>query len=168
MANKTSQTDINKRLELFYEFLYYIFDSILIPLLRSNFYVTESNNDKYQLFFFRHDVWRYVAEPAMATLKLQMFEEVDMNTANGILNSRNLGFSQVRLLPKGSSVRPIMNLRKKTIKKGNKKELGPSINSLLKPVHTVLQLEKVSYPVEFRAFRADYSSLSIHRSWEAP
>jgi telomerase reverse transcriptase len=143
MGRKTSHTDIEKRRELFYEFLYYIFDSVLIPLLRSNFYVTESNTDKYRLFFFRHDVWRYVAEPAMTTLKHKMFEEVTLEEANRILNSRQMGFSQVRLLPKGSSMRPIMNLRKKKIMPGQKNLLGHSINTVLKPVHSILLLEKV-------------------------
>jgi telomerase reverse transcriptase len=144
MAHKTSQTDVRKRAELFYEFLYYVFDSILIPLLRSNFYVTESNTDKYRLFFFRHDVWRYVAEPTMAALKGKMFEEVSLTDANRILDSRQLGFSQVRLLPKGITARPIMNLGKKVLKRGSKTVLGPSINTMLKPVHNVLQLEKAS------------------------
>lgn len=143
MGCKTSQTDIHKRVELFYEFLYYIFDSVLMPLLRSNFYVTESNTDKYRLFFFRHDVWRHVAEPSMAALKHKMFEEVTLEEAARILDSRQLGFSQVRLLPKGISVRPIMNLRKKMIMRGEKQTLGPSINTLLKPVHSILQLERV-------------------------
>lgn len=144
MSNKTSQTDIKKRLELFYEFLYFVFDSLLIPLIRSNFYVTESNTRKYQLFFFRHDVWRYVAEPAMSSLKLKMFEEVNMDDARQILGSRILGFSQVRLLPKETTMRPIMNLRRRTLVRGSQKELGPAINKLLAPVQSVLQLEAVS------------------------
>lgn len=143
MAHKTSQTDIQKRLELFHEFLYYVFDSLLIPLIRSNFYVTESNTHKYQLFFFRHDVWKYVAEPAMAAVKSKMFEEVSVDAALRILGSRALSFSQVRLLPKGNSIRPIMNLRRRMVTKGNSKMLGPSINTILGPVHTMLQLEKV-------------------------
>ncbi|KAI8298309.1 Telomerase reverse transcriptase [Colletotrichum sp. SAR11_59] len=52
---KTSQSDMKKRLEILHEFLYYVFDSILIPLLRSNFYITESSSHRYRLFFFRHD-----------------------------------------------------------------------------------------------------------------
>ncbi|ETS88050.1 hypothetical protein PFICI_01878 [Pestalotiopsis fici W106-1] len=148
MVHKTSQTDIRKRTELFSEFLYYVFDSILIPLLRSNFYITESNTDKYRLFYFRHDVWRYVAEPAMAALKVKMFEEVNLDEANRLLDSRQLGFSQVRLLPKGTSLRPIMNLRKKMLKRGNKTLLGSSINTLLKPAHTILQLEKLLNPAK--------------------
>lgn len=139
-----SLTDFNKRRELFLEFLYYLFDSVLIPLVRSHFHVTESNVHRQRLFFFRHDVWRAVAEPAMASLKLKMFEELKLEEAQQILGSRTLGFSQVRLLPKETGVRPIMNLRRRPIRKGDKRLLGVSINSVLTPVHNVLTYEKVS------------------------
>ncbi|CAJ2501650.1 Uu.00g045030.m01.CDS01 [Anthostomella pinea] len=146
MAKKTSKTDAQKRLELFNEFLYFLFDSVVIPLIRSNFYVTESNTDKYRLFFFRHDSWRSLVEPAMATLKGIMFEEVNQVDARRILDSRLLGFSQVRLLPKGINMRPIMNLRRRAALRGKPKELGLGINKVLAPAHTVLQLEKIMHP----------------------
>ncbi|EAQ93265.1 hypothetical protein CHGG_01500 [Chaetomium globosum CBS 148.51] len=125
--HKSSQSDTRKRTEIFYEFLYYLIDSFLIPLIRNNFYVTESNVDRYRLFFFRHDVWRYVAEPALAVLKTTMFEEVKMEDARQILQSRRLGYSHVRLLPKQTKMRPIMNLRRR-------------------PVSAVLKLEKTLNP----------------------
>lgn len=140
---KTSRTDIQKRRELFVELVYFLFDSLLIPLIRSNFYVTESNAHKYRLFFFRHDVWRYVAEPAMVSLKSKMFSEVNLSSARQILDSRALGFSQVRLLPKETGMRPIMNLRKRVAIRGKPKQLGPGINRILAPAHTILQFEKV-------------------------
>lgn len=140
---KSSCTDTAKRVEIFYEFLYYLVDSLLIPLIRSNFYVTESSAHRYRVFFFRHDIWRHVAEPAMATLKAKMFEEVKLDDARRILDSRRLGFSQVRLLPKGLAMRPIMNLRRRTLVKGDRKLLGPSINTILGPVNHMLKLEKV-------------------------
>lgn len=105
--------------------------------------MTESNIHKYRLFYFRHDVWRSLTEPAIASLKSTMFEEVKLDQARKILESRSLGFSQVRLLPKETGVRPIMNLRRRAINKGYKKQLGYSINSVLAPVHNVLTLEKV-------------------------
>jgi telomerase reverse transcriptase len=122
-----------------------VFDSLLIPLIRSNFYVTESNAHRYRLFFFRHDIWRYIAEPAMASIKAKMFEEVRLEDALRTLSSRRLGFAQVRLLPKQSTVRPIMNLRRRTLLRGNQKMLGPSINTILGPVGSVLKLERVSF-----------------------
>lgn len=124
--------------------MYYVFDSILITLIRTNFYVTESNVHKYRLFFFRQDVWRKIAEPAIMSLKASMFEDVKLEHARQILDSRSLGFSQVRLLPKETGVRPIMNLRRRATKKGYKSILGNSINSVLTPLYNILTFEKAS------------------------
>ena len=82
----------------------------------------------------------------MAALKESMFEEVRSADATDILGSRQLGFSHVRLLPKGRDLRPIMNLRRRILAaKGSTKVLGPSINNILDPVYKVLRLEKVSH-----------------------
>lgn len=126
-----------------HELIYYVFDSILIPLIRTNFHVTESNVHRYRLLYFRQDVWRSIAEPEMASLKLKMFEEVSLDKAQNILDSRTLGFSQVRLLPKETGMRPIMNLRRRQVAKGSRAMLGSSINTILGPIYNVLTLEKV-------------------------
>lgn len=130
--------------ELFHELLYYIFDSLLIPLARNTFYVTESNSHRYQVFYFRHDVWRMVSERAMGAIKDGMLEELKVGDVQRSIDSRRLGFSQIRLLPKGTALRPIMNLRRRYPTKQNKKVLGPSINAVLTPIYNVLKLEKVS------------------------
>lgn len=134
---------MTKRLELFHELLYYIFDSLLIPLIAATFYVTESNTHRYQVFYFRHDVWRRIAEPALSILKKDMFQDIRPKEATDILDSRRLGFSQLRLLPKGQKLRPIMNLRRRQIGRNGCRALNPSINSVLGPVHTALKFEKV-------------------------
>ncbi|OAA61230.1 telomerase reverse [Niveomyces insectorum RCEF 264] len=143
--NKLSQTDLRKRQEIFAEFLYYLFDSFLVPLVRSNFYVTESNGHRNRLFYFRHDVWRRIAEPAMASLKISMFEEVKQSDAVRILESRDLSFGQVRLLPKQANMRPIMNLRRRVMKKGEAR-LTSSINMILSPVASMLNFEMKQHP----------------------
>lgn len=104
--------------------------------------MTESNVHRYRLFYFRHDIWRSLAEPAIASLKTTMFEELKSDHVQKILDSRSLGFSQIRLLPKENGVRPIMNLRRRSIKRGHK-VLGSSINSVLAPIYNVLTFEKV-------------------------
>ncbi|SPO00927.1 related to telomerase reverse transcriptase [Cephalotrichum gorgonifer] len=143
---KMSQSDKAKRAEIFYEFLYYVFDSLLIPLIRCNFYVTDSSKYKYRLLYFRHDIWRCIAEPATTTLKANLLEEVKLKDALLILESRKLGTSHLRLLPKDSTLRPIMNLRRRAVLRGNQKTLGPSINSILGPVYSMLTLEKDRHP----------------------
>ncbi|EMT62127.1 hypothetical protein FOC4_g10015208 [Fusarium odoratissimum] len=140
---KPSKTDTAKRLEIFNEFIYFVFDSLLMPLIRNTFYVTESNTHRYQVFYFRHEVWRQIAEPAMMELRADMFEEVKLDDALQVLRSRKLGFSQVRLLPKGNKLRPIMNLRRRAMTRGPSSKLGRSINTILGPVHSLLKLEKL-------------------------
>ncbi|OAX77776.1 hypothetical protein ACJ72_07921, partial [Emergomyces africanus] len=144
-STRLSPSDIRKRTEIFLEFIYYIFDSILIPLIRSNFYVTESGVHRNRLFYFRHDIWRQLAEPSIAQLKLSTFEEVKKETAEQILSGRNLGYSFLRLLPKSSGARPIVNLRRRPVRRcgwGGLSELGPSINTLMTPAFNVLNYEK--------------------------
>lgn len=80
----------------------------------------------------------------MSTLKLKMFEEIHPDDARRILDSRTLGFSQVRLLPKETTMRPIMNLRRRTLVRGSRRELGPAINKILAPAQSIFQLEVVS------------------------
>jgi len=141
-----SVSDFNKRKELLAEFVYYLFDSVLIPLIRSNFHITESNVHRNRLFYFRHDVWKAVSEPAMAALRGTMFEEMDTEMARKRLASRTLGFSHIRLLPKAVGFRPITNLRRRPqYWQNGKRMLGRSINSVMAPVFRALNYEKVSW-----------------------
>jgi telomerase reverse transcriptase len=143
IVQNSCQSDTRKRLELFHEFVYYIFDSILIPLIRTNFYATESNIYRYRIIFFRQDVWRSFSETALASLKETMFEEIKAEDAQKILNSRNISFSYVRLLPKEIGVRPVMNLKRRVPKGALGNFIGSSINSVLAPLFNVLTYEKV-------------------------
>lgn len=86
----------------------------------------------------------------MASLKAKMFEEVKLEEARSVLGQRLLGYSQVRLLPKETGMRPIMNLRSRRVlatTRGRGKELGQSINKILAPAKAVLQFEKVCVPL---------------------
>lgn len=110
---KISKTDEAKRRQLLAEFVYWLFDSFIIPLLNTNFYVTMSGADSNRLFYFRHDVWKKLSEPTLTRLKSTMFDALEPKKAQRILGSRKLGFVQIRLLPKDTGARPIMNLGKR-------------------------------------------------------
>ena len=139
-------SDFRKRTEIFSELIYYIFDSFLIPLIRTNFHVTESSVHRHRLFFFRHDAWRRLTEPAFARLKHSIMEELKPEAARTILDGRALGFSQIRLLPKDTGMRSIINLRRRSQKLHNgRMVLGRSINSTVAPAFHVLNFEKVSH-----------------------
>jgi telomerase reverse transcriptase len=146
-----SQSDFAKRKELLAELIYYLFDSLLIPLVRSNFHVTESNVHRNRLFYFRHDVWQQLCEPALEDFKANLFEELNSKTTKIRLASRSFGYSNVRLLPKATGFRPITNLRRRPyIRVNGKKMLGKSINSALNPAFRALNYEKVSHETMLR------------------
>ncbi|KAK4934763.1 hypothetical protein LTR28_010533, partial [Elasticomyces elasticus] len=145
-ANMAS-TDSSKRVELLQEVVYYLFDSFLITLIRSNFYVTESNVHRNRLFYFRHDVWQRLSKPMLTELKDSMFEKLKAVDIKKVLTNRATGFSQVRLLPKETGMRPIINLRRRVQKRVNGETvLGRSINSTLSPAFSVLNYEKSKQP----------------------
>ena len=149
-----SLTDFEKRKELFAEFVYYLIDSLLIPLIKSNFHVTESGTHGMRLFYFRHDVWKALTEPALVELKSTMFEEMGRVDPKRLLARRKLGYGLVRLLPKQKGFRPITNLkRRQLVMQGGRKVLGQSINTVMKPVFNILNYEKVSYPPLFLQLR---------------
>lgn len=76
-----------------------------------------------------------------------MLEEIETIEARKLLDARPLGFSQLRLLPKGNGIRPIMNLRRRVTKlQHGKVVLGRSINSVMAPVFNMLDYEKRKQP----------------------
>ncbi|BFZ63465.1 Telomerase reverse transcriptase [Saitoella coloradoensis] len=84
-----------------------------------------------------------------------MFAEVEKTKALRILARRQLGYTLIRLLPKETGVRPIMNLKrrgfglevnKRTGEIVRQKFLGASINALLTQVLHVLNYEKQRDP----------------------
>lgn len=146
-SNRLSATDFAKRKELMAELLYYVFDSFLIPLIRGHFHVTESNVQRNQLFYFRHDVWQEMSEPALSSLKQNMLEECSTDVVKKALAKRTLGVSSVRLLPKEQGMRPIINLRRRVQKlQHGRLVLGKSINSILTPAFSVLNYTKGTSP----------------------
>lgn len=141
---KMSASDFAKRKELLAELLYYLFDSFLIPLISSNFYVTESSTYRNRLLYFRHDVWQKLSEPALASLRTSMFEEVGQSKARKTLSNMSIGTGRVRLLPKDTGLRPIINLKRRVLTNRNGRLiLGKSVNKILTPAFHVLNLEKV-------------------------
>ena len=128
-STKLALTDLTKRKELLCEFLYWLFDSFIIHLIRSNFYVTETAVHRTRVFYFRYDVWKAISEPSIIELKHRMLEEIPkvccsattnfQDQARTILSNparKSMGFSFLRFLPKERGVRCITNLRRKAYK----------------------------------------------------
>ncbi|KAF5359331.1 hypothetical protein D9756_003256 [Leucocoprinus leucothites] len=138
--HRVSVSDALKRRELLDEFLFWFFDSFVLPLIKTCFYVTESSAFRNQLLYFRQDDWVTLCAPLIGRLKAATFEKLSETDAAEILRQRELGFSFVRLLPKETGVRPIVNLRRKP--NGS----GRSINQVLQAAFDLLTYEKKTRP----------------------
>jgi telomerase reverse transcriptase len=150
---KISLSDFQKRMQLFHEFIFFVFDSILIPLVRANFYVTESQTHRYRLFYFRHDIWQRLTEQPLTELKATMFEELEPKRAHRMLARRSLGYGSLRLLPKATGLRPILNLRRRVVKGADwrGKKFATSINSTITPIYNMLIFERQQAPAKMGA-----------------
>lgn len=141
-VEKLAMTDKRKREELLHELVYYMFDSLLIPLINSNFYVTESGVHRNKLLYFRHDVWHRLCQPCLTSARLGPLIPV---SARDLRDKRSyrLGYSCVRLLPKERGTRSITNLRRRSTKTVNgKRFLAQSINAKLTPVFNIFNYER--------------------------
>ncbi|KAL1918651.1 uncharacterized protein VTP21DRAFT_2673 [Calcarisporiella thermophila] len=149
-------TETRKRREILYEFIFWLFDSFIMALIRTNFYVTESAPHRNRLFYFRQDLWARITEPVLERIKTALLEEVSTTNLELVLKGRRLGYSHVRLLPKENGLRPIINLRRRLSKEiarllaadgkrtNGKSRLipGPPINSILQNLYQILLFEK--------------------------
>lgn len=169
---RLSRHDAEARKKIVLEVLYWLFDGLLIPLLRTTFYVTETAAYRNRVLYFRQDDWHVLSRPVLGQLKETLFEPLTRAEALAMMSSRKLGYSHVRLLPKETGVRPIVNLRRRSTKQvhnakkidqeeGKSKSkraraaavptakqrkeslmLGQSINYILQSVFHVLTYEK--------------------------
>jgi len=85
-----------------------------------------------------------LTEPALKTLRSGIFEELPTEGALKLLSARQLGFSNIRLLPKQQGFRTIMNLkRRQQVLRYGAMSLGRSINSVMTPAFNAITYEKV-------------------------
>ncbi|KAG0320324.1 hypothetical protein BGZ99_004568 [Dissophora globulifera] len=105
-------TASEKQQEILNEFVYWLFDGFLVPLLQASFYVTDSSFQRNKVFYYRHGLWQKITKPAVSTIQKNMF--IKMSEIE-IKECRRL-YSRVRLLPKEQDLRPIINLRRKSAK----------------------------------------------------
>ncbi|RXK34877.1 hypothetical protein M231_07866 [Tremella mesenterica] len=144
---RCNMQETRKRQSLSNEFIFWIFNDLLIPLLKNCCYITETSATRYETVYYLHDEWAFATRPHFRQLEEDLLEELDPNEKHFALQGP-LGVSAVRLIPKpNSGFRPIVNLGRsiKTpflpgIPLPNTKYT--SANQILRSVHQVLTFEK--------------------------
>ncbi|KAF5367406.1 hypothetical protein D9758_003636 [Tetrapyrgos nigripes] len=144
--HRVNASDQLKRRELLEDFIYWFFDSFVLALLRTTFYVTESSAFRNQVLYFRMDDWQTLCAPLVNKLTLETFQKIPESDTEELLRQRKLGFSFVRLLPKETGVRPIVNLKRKQSSKTGDASGGPAINQILQAALQILNYEKERQP----------------------
>jgi hypothetical protein len=109
---KLSRTDSEATSRLALQVFRWLFRSFIIPLLRSNFYVTETEFGAKKVFYYRKPVWSAFRALSMRLLLKRQFRELSKAEVVKCLSSHRMGFSRLRLLPKTTGVRPIAHLSK--------------------------------------------------------
>lgn len=90
---------------IFKNFMTFLFENLVVELLRSNFYITETAVSRSRLVFYRHDTWTQMTKPM-----LEVFQETMFQPVNGAVVSAK---ARCRLVPKENGrFRPIMAFKK--------------------------------------------------------
>ncbi|KAG8817520.1 hypothetical protein FRC17_011196, partial [Serendipita sp. 399] len=134
-------SDTMKGRELVEEFLYWYFDSFLIPLLKA---LCKPLLDK-----LRSE--QFVKVPRVAIfIPIQEQEKINDHIIQKQFKSdeqnRRLGHSSIRLLPKETGARLIINLGKRQVSKGTPSRRSESANQILRAALHILNYEKHNQP----------------------
>ncbi|KAJ7555272.1 hypothetical protein O6H91_05G029300 [Diphasiastrum complanatum] len=103
----TEHVSQQRRLE---DFLFWIFDGLLVPLIWSHFYVTERESHRQIVFYYRKPVWEAIKSTAFSDLARTLYRKLPPAAAAEFMSKRILGIPQIRLLPKKNGIRPIAKL----------------------------------------------------------
>ena len=92
----------------------WLYSQFIIPLLRSTFYITETEFTGSRVVYYRKPVWSRIRKYSFRLLFKQQYRELDAAKAQRLLSSHNVGCppAPLRLLPKKTGIRAIAMLSK--------------------------------------------------------
>ncbi|XP_038975900.1 telomerase reverse transcriptase-like isoform X2 [Phoenix dactylifera] len=169
----------------FLRWIHWFFSYMVVPIIAANFYVTERESRKNDVFYYPKPVWRILTERSTNHLNDQNYSLLDPATFEHIMRGRSFGFSKVRYVPKGISVRPLANLRApskvrlrnhgsslkltameeragmhcKQMSGRSRPVHYKSVNSALRELHAILRIIKVEHPQLIGSSVFDYNDV---------
>ncbi|KAG2761693.1 hypothetical protein PC129_g18146 [Phytophthora cactorum] len=126
-----------KRLELLEDLLWWVMSFLVFPLLRNLFYITEAEGMANEIAYYQRPVWNVISTLALSDLEGGILQPSSIQT---LPSDRQLATSRMRLLPKSSGVRPLMNLSTAI------DQAKVSVNRSMEAVHRVLTFEVERQP----------------------
>ena len=98
--------------------IHWLFSELVLPIVRSHFYVTDSEIHSNRVFFFRKALWARISSVALSTRLLPRVECLSQEQAAHLLRHRQerpFGAASLRLLPKRNGIRFIVNMSKQAL-----------------------------------------------------
>jgi hypothetical protein len=115
-SNKLSRGDHQRLQLLVLSFLRWVFSDFLTSLLRSVFYVTESEFSGKRVLYYRKPIWALFRNLSLQKMMQQrQYEAITESTVLDRLSHQQMGLSRLRLLPKTTGVRPIATLCRREV-----------------------------------------------------
>ncbi|KAL7239924.1 hypothetical protein ACSBR2_005732 [Camellia fascicularis] len=158
------------------KWIFWLFSCLVVPLVQANFYVTESEHGKQDVFYYRKSIWKKVMN-----LNDQNYLPLNDASVRNIIGKRSFGFSRVRLRPKGNGVRVLANLKASSrmpIKEHSLKVLScgllgklslhprhvkydtfKSVNNVLRDLHAFLKGLQMKKPEKLGSSVFDYDDV---------
>lgn len=92
----------------------WLYKQIIIPLLRSTFYITETEFTGSRVLYYRRPIWSRIKSLSMKILLKQQYREMNVAKVQKLLSNHNVGCppAPLRLLPKKTGIRAIAMLSK--------------------------------------------------------
>lgn len=108
--------------------VYWLFESFFCPLIKSFFYCTDTSPEHSRVYYYHHQLWKKIRELAVNRLvSTSLLEQIPR------LPYAEAPFSYLRILPKATGIRPILNMTRSS-----------SGSTKLKKPFSVLTFEKVN------------------------
>lgn len=102
---------LNMKRKLLRNWIFWLFSCLIVPLVQANFYVTETEHGKQDIYYYRKSVWKKLTDKAITCLKDKSYCHLDDAAVRSVIRNRSFGFSKLRLLPKEDGVRLLANLK---------------------------------------------------------
>ncbi|KAL1346310.1 hypothetical protein HN51_019996 [Arachis hypogaea] len=167
--------------KLLEKWIFWYYSFLVVPLVQANFYVTESEQGKNDVFYYCKPVWNKLTNRTINCFKDSGYSSLDNVAVQNILRGRPFGFSKLRLQPKENGVRMVANLKgssrmplhmptsasgaQYTRREGTltqqktRSERYQSVNFALRDAHTILKGIQFKDPLKLGSSVFDYNDV---------
>nr|XP_043626813.1 telomerase reverse transcriptase [Erigeron canadensis] len=162
LSDKNSICNSSTKRDILRRWIYWFFTYLVVPLLQANFYITESEHGKLEVFFYEKSLWENLMKSSISCLTNQCYSLLDVKSVKQIVSSRTFGFSKVRFRPKANGIRPLANLKSSSRLplRDACKEFKP-VNVVLRDLHAALKDAQLVKPEKLGSSVFSYND--VHR-----